>query len=115
MLIPMLVVGRQVWKDALSSKAEAPYLNHEVHGTLRSLAFCPYEDVLAAGHSEGISTVRFYSLICLIPGRSASMSATCGGLPAVSAWPDGEPGHPSPLSNPWNLMTVRRSYLHQQL
>jgi len=53
--------GCQVWKDALSSKAEAPYLNHEVHGSLRNLAFCPYEDVLAAGHSAGISTVRIRS------------------------------------------------------
>ena len=47
----------QVWKDALSSKADAPYLNHEVPGNLRSLAFCPYEDVLAAGHAAGLSTV----------------------------------------------------------
>jgi hypothetical protein len=47
----------QVWKDALSAKADAPYLNHEVPGTLRSLAFCPYEDVLAAGHAAGLSTV----------------------------------------------------------
>ena len=47
----------QVWKDALSAKANSPYLNHEVPGTLRSLAFCPYEDVLAAGHAAGLSTV----------------------------------------------------------
>ena len=60
------VCSWQVWKDALSSKAEAPYLNHEVQGSLRNLAFCPYEDVLAAGHSEGISTVRcrFQPLSC---------------------------------------------------
>ncbi len=60
--------ARQVWKDALSSKAEAPYLNHEVHGSLRNLAFCPYEDVLAAGHSAGISTVRFRSSRGRTPG-----------------------------------------------
>jgi U3 small nucleolar RNA-associated protein 7 len=34
----------QVWKDALSSKAQAPYMTHRLMGgTLRDLHFCPYE------------------------------------------------------------------------
>lgn len=34
----------QVWKDALASKAAAPYMNHTLHGgTLSALRYCPYE------------------------------------------------------------------------
>lgn len=52
----------QIWKDALSTKQQSPYMTHNlVNGTLRDLAFCPYEDVLALGHSEGVATI-------LIPG-----------------------------------------------
>ncbi len=52
----------QVWKDALSTKADAPYLNHHVlGGALRDVQFCPFEDVLGVGHSGGVSTL-------LVPG-----------------------------------------------
>ena len=52
----------QLWKDALSSKAQAPYLTHQVtSGTVQSLKFCPYEDVLGVGSAGGISTL-------LVPG-----------------------------------------------
>ena len=34
----------QVWKDALASKAQSPYMTHRLAGgTLRDMAFCPYE------------------------------------------------------------------------
>lgn len=52
----------QVWKDAVASKAAAPYLVHELPAApLQGLAFQPYEDTLAAGHGGGVTTV-------LVPG-----------------------------------------------
>ena len=51
-----------VWKDALASKASAPYLTHSLPGQQSaSLAFCPYEDALLLGHSGGVSSL-------LVPG-----------------------------------------------
>lgn len=48
----------QIWKDALASKASAPYMNHSLQlGVLSGLSFCPYEDVLGVGHSGGCSTM----------------------------------------------------------
>lgn len=50
----------QVWRDALSTKASAPYLNHQCCGggsRVQSLRFCPYDDVLAVGHAKGISSL----------------------------------------------------------
>lgn len=73
----------QVWKDALSTKAAAPYMNHHmVDGVLRDMAFCPYEDVLALGHSEGVTTL-------LIPGA-------------------GEPNFDSYVANPFQTLKQRR-------
>ena len=41
---PTLQPALQVWKDALSSKQQAPYMTHTLlGGTLRGLRFCPYE------------------------------------------------------------------------
>lgn len=51
-----------VWKDAMSSKAAAPYLRHDVPGSvLDTLRFRPYEDVLGLGHNTG-----FVSMV--VPG-----------------------------------------------
>ncbi|CAG9463140.1 unnamed protein product [Pedinophyceae sp. YPF-701] len=62
----MLAIGWgrkvQVWRDALATKAKAPYMVHELPaGGLSGLRFCPYEDVLACGHGGGLSTM-------LVPG-----------------------------------------------
>eukprot|EP00891_Asterochloris_glomerata_P003549 jgi/Astpho2/3549/fgenesh1_pm.00057_%23_8_t len=62
----MLAVGWgrkvSVWRDALARKQAAPYLSHTLlGGALRDFQFCPYEDVLAVGHTGGISTM-------LVPG-----------------------------------------------
>jgi len=52
----------QVWKDALTSKQTEPYMIHHVKGNqINDLKFCPFEDVLGIGHSNGYSSV-------LIPG-----------------------------------------------
>lgn len=82
-VVPSTVYCLQVWKDALSSKAQAPYMNHELAGgALRSLAFCPYEDVLSAGHAGGLSTL-------LVPGS-------------------GEPNFDSLVADPYERASARR-------
>jgi U3 small nucleolar RNA-associated protein 7 len=52
----------QIWKDALTTKASAPYLNHLLPGaTLEDLQFVPFDDVLGLGHSGGFTSM-------LVPG-----------------------------------------------
>ncbi|CAG8724574.1 2196_t:CDS:2, partial [Ambispora leptoticha] len=47
-----------VWKDAFLQKQKSPYMTHIQRGTqLQDLHFCPYEDVLGFGHSQGISSL----------------------------------------------------------
>ncbi|CAG8685070.1 9333_t:CDS:10, partial [Acaulospora morrowiae] len=51
-----------VWRDAFKTKQKSPYMNHLQPGAqIRDIHFCPYEDVLGFGHSDGISSI-------LIPG-----------------------------------------------
>ncbi|KAI5786892.1 WD40-repeat-containing domain protein [Pyronema domesticum] len=51
-----------LWKDALKMKAQSPYMHHHQEGTtIGSLEFCPFDDILGVGHTDG-----FNSLI--IPG-----------------------------------------------
>jgi U3 small nucleolar RNA-associated protein 7 len=50
----------QVFKDVLGKgfKAQSPYMNHLLPGSeVSSVRFCPFEDVLGVGHSEGFSSV----------------------------------------------------------
>jgi U3 small nucleolar RNA-associated protein 7 len=54
----------QIWKNALAIKANSPYMNHTVAngaGHVRNVRFCPYEDVLGVGHSQGMTSM-------LVPG-----------------------------------------------
>ena len=49
-----------MWKDALSVKASAPYLNHLLAGggtSAVSARFCPYDDALGVGHTRGICSL----------------------------------------------------------
>ncbi|EIE26391.1 WD40 repeat-like protein [Coccomyxa subellipsoidea C-169] len=83
----MLAVGFgrnvQVWKDALAQKQESPYMRHTLpSGVLRDFQFCPYEDVLAVGHSGGVSTM-------LVPGA-------------------GEPHYDSRVADPFQGRKARR-------
>ena len=90
----LLAVGHgrrvQIWKDALVEKAQAPYMTHTVQsGVLSSVGFCPYEDVLAMGHSGGVSTM-------LVPGA-------------------GEPNFDSYVANPFQTKKQRREGEVKQL
>ena len=52
----------EVWKDALAAKAKSPYISYPTHGlVVRDVHFCPFEDVLGIGHSNGFSSI-------LVPG-----------------------------------------------
>ncbi|EDO36936.1 predicted protein, partial [Nematostella vectensis] len=52
----------EVWKDPFQEKQKRPYMKHLIPScSIHSLQFCPYEDVLGVGHSQGICSL-------LIPG-----------------------------------------------
>lgn len=52
----------QIWKDALSTKQQQPYMSHVVtNGLIEHLEFCPFEDIMGIGHSDGLGTI-------LVPG-----------------------------------------------
>ncbi|KAG6548052.1 hypothetical protein Mapa_010486 [Marchantia paleacea] len=76
--------GVQIWRDALTVKQSKPYMAHRVPkgSQVQDLAFCPYEDVLAIGHGNGISSI-------LVPGA-------------------GEPNFDSFVSNPYESLKQRR-------
>jgi U3 small nucleolar RNA-associated protein 7 len=79
-----------IWKDGLQIKQKTAYLHHTAHGNVSSLRFCPYEDVLAIGHSAGLSTM-------LVPGA-------------------GEPNFDSLVANPYQTAKARRQQeVHQLL
>lgn len=47
-----------IWQDALKTKAKSPYLTHlEPGSAIDNLQFCPFEDMLAFGHSNGIKSL----------------------------------------------------------
>jgi len=73
----------EVWKDALSQKAKSPYISHHNQAlVVRDVRFCPYEDVLGIGHSNGFASI-------LIPGA-------------------GEPNFDSLEANPFQSKKQRR-------
>ncbi|KAG1679461.1 hypothetical protein FOA52_007753 [Chlamydomonas sp. UWO 241] len=91
----MLAVGYgrkvQIWKDALRTKASAPYMSHTLlNGALEDVQFCPFEDVMGLGHSSGLTTI-------LVPGA-------------------GEPNFDSFVANPFQSLSERREQeVHQLL
>ncbi|KAJ2379159.1 putative U3 small nucleolar RNA-associated protein 7 [Coemansia sp. RSA 2607] len=47
-----------VWKDALSTQVDKPYMTQLLPGVSTSaLQFVPYDDVLGVGHSQGLSSL----------------------------------------------------------
>lgn len=62
----LLAVGHgpniQIWRDAFTQKQKSPYMSHLFPScTVHGMQFCPFEDVLGVGHSQGFGSV-------LIPG-----------------------------------------------
>uniref|UniRef100_A0A7S2JLM7 BING4 C-terminal domain-containing protein n=1 Tax=Cyanoptyche gloeocystis TaxID=77922 RepID=A0A7S2JLM7_9EUKA len=48
----------EVWKDGLKERADRPYMYHLLPSqTIRSVRFCPFEDILATGYSGGVATL----------------------------------------------------------
>lgn len=47
----------QVYKDCCTHTINSPYLVHDVHASVQSIQFCPYEDVLGVGHAEGFTSL----------------------------------------------------------
>lgn len=48
----------QVWKNAIATKAKKPYMTHHMPGKkVGCVRFQNYEDVLAIGHANGLSTM----------------------------------------------------------
>jgi len=74
----------QIWNNALQTKQQSPYLNHQfVKGSkVSDVKFCPYEDVLAIGHSHGVTNI-------LVPGS-------------------GEPNYDTFVANPFETKNQRR-------
>jgi len=82
----------QIWKDALVTKASAPYMSHRLPAgsKVQNIQFCPYDDVLGVGHSSGISSL-------IIPGS-------------------GEPNFDSFVANPYATTKQKReAEVHQLL
>ncbi|XP_078342132.1 uncharacterized protein LOC144627967 isoform X2 [Oculina patagonica] len=62
----LLAVGHgpniQIWRDAFTQKQKSPYMSHLFPScTVHGMQFCPFEDVLGVGHSQGFGSL-------LIPG-----------------------------------------------
>ncbi|GAQ78070.1 WD40 repeat-like superfamily protein [Klebsormidium nitens] len=74
----------QVWQDALKTKAKSPYLTHRLfdNSAIADVAFCPFEDALALGHSGGFSSI-------IVPGA-------------------GNPNFDSFVANPYETKKQRR-------
>lgn len=52
-----------VWKDALSTKAQSPYMQHlQESSPINQIQFVPYEDVLGVGHKKGLTSM-------VVPGK----------------------------------------------
>lgn len=47
----------EVWKDALAEKQKAPYMTHRVTGEVSRVRFCPFEDCMGIGHSNGFTSI----------------------------------------------------------
>lgn len=72
----------EVYKDCCQEAVSAPYMSQTMPSSVYGLQFCPYEDVLGVGHSNGFSSL-------IIPGS-------------------GEPNFDALESNPYQTKKQRR-------
>ena len=73
----------QIWKDALRTKAAAPYMSHELPSRhVETVRFRPFDDSLTIGHDAGISSM-------VVPGS-------------------GEPNYDTFEANPYQTKKQRR-------
>mmetsp|Transcript_28817 Transcript_28817/g.46599 ORF Transcript_28817/g.46599 Transcript_28817/m.46599 type:complete len:579 (-) Transcript_28817:19-1755(-) len=48
----------QIWKDALKTKQQSPYMRHAIPGQeIQDVKFRPYEDILGLGTTKGVQTI----------------------------------------------------------
>jgi U3 small nucleolar RNA-associated protein 7 len=49
----------QIFKDYVTEKSDTPYMIHKLPkgGKISSIKYCPYEDILGIGHSNGFSSI----------------------------------------------------------
>ncbi|KAJ1656506.1 putative U3 small nucleolar RNA-associated protein 7 [Dispira simplex] len=79
-----------IWKNGFKQKQAKPYMKCSMSTDhIRTLKFCPYEDVLGVGHSKGFSSL-------VIPGS-------------------GDPNFDSYMPNPFNTRKQRQEREVQQL
>eukprot|EP01028_Stygiella_incarcerata_P013265 TRINITY_DN81750_c0_g1_i1.p1 TRINITY_DN81750_c0_g1~~TRINITY_DN81750_c0_g1_i1.p1 ORF type:complete len:534 (+),score=162.07 TRINITY_DN81750_c0_g1_i1:92-1693(+) len=74
----------EVWKDSLQQKQKNPYMRHDMRSgnVVQDMSFCPFEDFLGIGHSNGYSSM-------IVPGS-------------------GEPNFDTLESNPFETRMQRR-------
>lgn len=80
-----------VWKDALATAAQSPYLRHDLPGNAVDTArFRPYEDVLGVGHRQGYLSMGG----CVSQRASSCWTYTCPLTPSLPFPSSLLPPHP---------------------
>ena len=71
LFLPLLLYFLQIWKDVFSqSDPYTPYLKYKLPGKLHQLQFCPFEDCLGLGHSDGFTSI-------VVPGTCNILLKVC--------------------------------------
>lgn len=83
----LLALGRgqvvEVWRDVMGEgggveeKQKGPYLTHRLKGEANGVEFCPFEDCLGIGHSNGFTSI-------IVPGVDLDLKP-CDVLPPIVA------------------------------